>query len=410
MEEKEKRSREYVEAIWEVTEALQEEKQMENGLSNCLSILGKALGVEYGFCWLVDKENNRLYVVSCYGKADVTGISIVDTKGILGKVFHEGREAVINNCAKDERYSPAEDEETGVKAENMICLPLQTKGGVFGCLQLINKYEGDFSDADVMLCGNIAAIIGLDIEDKGYSTANLQVDKKTIISLRGVKKSFPSGDSVITILKGIDLDIYEGEFLVVLGESGCGKSTMLNIIGGMDSLTEGTLTIDGKDFSHPTDKDLTIYRRDYIGFIFQSYNLMPNLSALENLQFVAENCNDPLDCEYALSVVGMSQRGGHFPAQMSGGQQQRISIARALVKNPRVILADEPTAALDFQTGQEVLILVEDIVRNQGKTVVMITHNVEIAKMADRVIKLRGGLISSVRVNMNPLKAVEIIW
>ena len=231
-----------------------------------------------------------------------------------------------------------------------------------------------------------------------------------IISLRGVKKTFPSGDSVLTVLKGIDLDIFEGEFLVILGESGCGKSTMLNIVGGMDNLSEGTLTVDGKDFSHPTDKALTEYRRDYIGFIFQSYNLMPNLSAIENIEFVAENCKDPLKAEDALAIVGMSQRAGHFPAQMSGGQQQRISIARALAKNPRVILADEPTAALDFQTGQEVLVIVEDIVRNQGKTVVMITHNAEIAKMADRVIKLRGGLISSVRVNMKPLKAVEIIW
>ncbi|MCR4839274.1 MAG: ABC transporter ATP-binding protein [Eubacterium sp.] len=260
-----------------------------------------------------------------------------------------------------------------------------------------------------MLAGNIAALAALDIEDKGYDV-NIRTDKKVIISLRGVKKTFPSGDSVLTVLKGIDLDIFEGEFLVILGESGCGKSTMLNIVGGMDNLSEGTLTVDGKDFSHPTDKDLTEYRRDYIGFIFQSYNLMPNLSAIENIEFVAENCKDPLKAEDALAIVGMSQRAGHFPAQMSGGQQQRISIARALVKNPRVILADEPTAALDFQTGQEVLVIVEDIVRNQGKTVVMITHNAEIAKMADRVIKLRGGRISSVRVNMKPLKAVEIIW
>ena len=407
---KTERNRAYIQAIWDATDVLQEEKQMENGLSNCLSILGKTIGCENGMVWLVDKENSRLYVVSSYGKLDVTGVSILDTKGIVGKVYRENIDVVINDCAGDSRYSPSEDEETGIKAEKMICIPLKTKSNVFGCLQLINKLDDDFTDADAMLCSNIAAIVALDIEDKGYTTNNLQTNKELIISLRGVKKTFPSGDSTITILKGIDLDIYEGEFLVILGESGCGKSTMLNIIGGMDSLTEGTLTVDGKDFSHPSDNDLTIYRRDYIGFIFQSYNLMPNLSALENIQFVAENCKDPLDPEYALSVVGMSQRGDHFPAQMSGGQQQRISIARALVKNPRVILADEPTAALDFQTGQEVLVLVEDIVRNQGKTVVMITHNAEIAKMADRVIKLRGGLISSVRVNMNPLPALDIIW
>ncbi len=403
------KSKKYIQAIWDATDALQEEQQMENGLSTCLSILGKTIGCENGFAWLADKEDNRLYVVTCYGKADVTGISIRDDQGLIGMVYHEQNLVKIDDCAKDPLFKIGEDEEAGVKTENTIVVPLKTRANVFGCLQLINK-EGGFTDQDAMLCGNIAALVASDIEDKGYSTANIHQEKKVLVSLKGVKKKFPSGDSEITILKGIDLDIYEGEFLVILGESGCGKSTMLNIIGGMDFLTEGTVTVDGKDFSHPTDKELTEYRRDFIGFIFQSYNLMPNLSAIENIEFVAENCKNPLKPEDALAVVGMSQRAGHFPAQMSGGQQQRISIARALAKNPRMILADEPTAALDFQTGQEVLVIVEDIVRNQGKTVVMITHNAEIGKMADRVIKLRGGLVSSVRVNMKPLKAVEIIW
>ncbi len=399
----------YIQAIWEATEALQEEKQMENGLSNCLSILSKTVGCENGFAWLYDEKDSRLYVVACYGKTDVTGVSITDTHGLIGMVFHEQGTFAINDCAKDPRFNAGEDEETGIKTQNTLVVPLKTGRNVFGVLQLVNKESGEFLDQDIMLAGNISALAALDIEDKGYSV-NLRQNKEVIISLQGVKKSFPSGDSVLTVLKGIDLDIYEGEFLVVLGESGCGKSTMLNIIGGMDSLSEGTLTVDGKDFSHPSDKDLTEYRRDYIGFIFQSYNLMPNLSAIENIEFVAENCKDPLKPEDALAIVGMSERAGHFPAQMSGGQQQRISIARALAKNPRVILADEPTAALDFQTGQEVLVIVEDIVRNQGKTVVMITHNAEIAKMADRVIKLRGGLISSVRVNMKPMKAIDIVW
>ena len=403
------KSTEYIQVIWDVTDALQEEKQVENGLSVCLSILGKTLGCENGFAWLFDEKDKRLYVVACHGKADVTGVSIRDDQGIPGRVFREQSIVKMDDCAKDSDFKPGEDEETGIKTENMICVPLRTRGNVYGCIQMINKADGPFTDEDVMLCGNIAALAASDIEDKGYSV-HIRQEKKAIISLRDVKKKFPSGDSEITVLKGIDLDIYEGEFLVILGESGCGKSTMLNIIGGMDFLTEGTVTVDGKDFSHPSDKELTEYRRDYIGFIFQSYNLMPNLSALENIEFVAENSKNPMNPEDALAIVGMSQRAGHFPAQMSGGQQQRISIARALAKNPRVILADEPTAALDFQTGQEVLVIVEDIVRNQGKTVVMITHNAEIGKMADRVIKLRGGLISSVRVNLKPLKAVEIVW
>ena len=178
----------------------------------------------------------------------------------------------------------------------------------------------------------------------------------------------------------------------------------------MDSMTSGTLLLDGKDFSRPSDKELTQFRRHYIGYIFQSYNLMPNLSALENLEFIAEISQNPMDPRKALELVGLSQRAGNFPSQMSGGQQQRVSIARALTKNPKLILADEATAALDYETSIEVLEIVEDIVKNQGKTVVMITHNPEIAKMADRVVKLRSGLISSIRINLRPLHARELVW
>ena len=398
----------YTQAIWDVTYALQDNQQMENGLSNCISILARTIDSENGFVWMKGKDN-RLYVIACYGQSDVTGVSIKEDQGILGRCYKDNNAITINDCMSDPRFKADLDEETGLKSRNMVCVPLAISGAVVGCMQLVNKRDGKFTDEDIKLCGNIAAIAALDILDKGFEV-NVEKKGNPIISLRAVKKVFPSGDSQITVLKGIDLDIYEGEFLVILGERGCGKSTMLNIIGGMDFLSEGTLTVDGKDFSHPTDYDLTVYRRDYIGFIFQSYNLMPNLNARENLEFIAENSKEPLSVDEALKIVGMSERAGHFPAQMSGGQQQRVSIARALVKNPRVILADEPTAALDFQTGQEVLVIVEDIVRNQKKTVVMITHNAEIAKMADRVVKLRGGLISSVRVNSNPLPAREIIW
>ena len=227
-----------------------------------------------------------------------------------------------------------------------------------------------------------------------------------LIKVDGLRKSF--GDN--EILKGIDLDIYENEFVVVLGESGCGKSTMMNIIGGMDYLTDGTLLIEGKDYSHPTDDEQTMFRRQYVGFIFQAYNLMPNLSALENVEFIAELVEDPMSSLEALEKVGLAAKAGNFPAQMSGGQQQRVAIARALVKRPRVILADEPTAALDFVTGQEVLKVIEDIVRNQGTTVVMVTHNAEIAKMANRVVKLRSGKIASIKWNLHPVSAEELSW
>ncbi|MDO5425207.1 MAG: ABC transporter ATP-binding protein [Eubacteriales bacterium] len=211
------------------------------------------------------------------------------------------------------------------------------------------------------------------------------------------------------MLKGVNLDIREGEFLVILGESGCGKSTMLNIIGGMDQLTTGTFLFDGTDYSRADDKMLTEYRRHSVGFIFQAYNLMPTLTAEENLEFIGELCEDSMDAGEALARVGLAQRKGNYPAQMSGGQQQRVSIARALVKKPRIILADEPTAALDYETSIEVLTVLEEVIQS-GTTLLMVTHNEEIAKMANRVIRMKGGVVSEVILNRHPAKAKELVW
>ena len=287
-------------------------------------------------------------------------------------------------------------------------MPVRTPFGAYGVLQL-NDPAVSLDEEDIRLVENCCALIALDIEDKGLEFKPSK-DRSPLVSLRGIIKEFQSGEEIHRILKGIDLDVYEGELLVVLGESGCGKSTMLNIIGGMDLATEGQLIIEGSDFSHPTEDELTRYRRDYIGFIFQSYNLMPNLSALENIEFIAEISEHPLSSEEMLNMVGLGDKAENLPSSMSGGQQQRVCIARAIVKNPKIILADEPTAALDFHTGQEVLKLIESIVRDRKTTVIMVTHNIEIAKMADRVIRLKDGLISSVRVNLHPLHAENLSW
>ena len=281
---------------------------------------------------------------------------------------------------------------------------------MIGCVQIVNKKDGGkYTEEELQLCERMAALAAITIEEKGLHVSAAE-EKNVLITLRNVIKEFPSGEGVSRVLKGINLDIYEDEFIVVLGESGCGKSTMMNIIGGMDFLTDGELIIEGKDFSHPTDEELTDYRRNYVGFIFQSYNLMPNLTAIENVQFIAELVENPMTSEEALEKVGMLEKANNYPSQLSGGQQQRVSIARALVKNPRIIFADEPTAALDFQTGQDVLAVIEDIVKNRGTTVVMLTHNAEIAKMANRVVKLRGGKIASIKRNLHPLPAREIVW
>ena len=231
-----------------------------------------------------------------------------------------------------------------------------------------------------------------------------------VIVLEDIVKQFIMGDTILQALDHVNFSVEEGDFVAIMGPSGSGKSTMMNIIGGMDFLTEGTLTVEGKDFSHPSDSELTAYRRQYVGFIFQSYNLMPNLTALENVQFIADLVSDPMPSLDALDKVGLKKRADNYPSQMSGGQQQRVSIARAIVKKPKLILADEPTAALDYATSIEVLKVIEDIVKNQGSTVMMITHNPEIAKMADRVVKVRNGKIASIKKNMHPVHAEELVW
>ena len=400
----------YTQAIWEFTEALQSEKQMESALSNAMEIIKKTVDCEAGFVWLLKPETERIVIIACATSTDVTGVTIAKDQGIVGHVFETAEALSFHGEIPDNSPLFGSDEATGIRITDQIVTPLKMPGDkAFGVIQLVNKKNGRFDDMDLRLAGNLSALIALDIDDKGYEIP-VKKDREPIVSLRKVVKEFRSGEETIRVLKGIDLDIYAKEFLVILGESGCGKTTMMNIIGGMDYMTDGQIIVDGKDFSHPTDSELTEYRRSFIGFIFQSYNLMPNLSALENLEFVAEICEDPIQPKEALSMVRLTDRAKNFPSQMSGGQQQRVSIARALTKNPRLILADEPTAALDYDTSIEVLSIVEDIVRNQEKTVVMITHNPEIAKMADRVVKLRGGMISSIRINLNPLSATELQW
>lgn len=290
-----------------------------------------------------------------------------------------------------------------------ICVPLINKYEVIGCIQIINKKDGSlYNDADVDLCENLAMLTAIAIDDKGLNLGFAE-EKKSIISLRGVTKVFGQGDTQIQILKGVNLDVREGEFLVILGESGCGKSTMLNIIGGMDKLTGGSFLFDGVDYSNADEKTLTMYRRHSVGFIFQAYNLMPTLTAKENLEFIGELCEDPMDAEDALERVGLLGRKDNYPSQMSGGQQQRVSIARALMKKPRLILADEPTAALDYETSIEVLTVLEDVIK-AGTTMLMVTHNEEIAKMANRVIRMKGGVVAEVIVNRHPAAAKELVW
>lgn len=230
------------------------------------------------------------------------------------------------------------------------------------------------------------------------------------IELGDVRKVYHMGEVEIAAADGISFQIHKGEFAVVVGPSGAGKTTVLNILGGMDTLTSGTVTVDGMDIGKYNNKQLTAYRRDDIGFVFQFYNLIPNLTALENVELALQICKDPLDAEDVLREVGLDDRLNNFPAQLSGGEQQRVSIARALAKNPKLLLCDEPTGALDYNTGKSILKLLQDTCREKGMTVVLITHNSAIAPMADRVIKIKNGKVSKITENRNPISVEMIEW
>ena len=230
------------------------------------------------------------------------------------------------------------------------------------------------------------------------------------VSLENVKKIYKMGEVEIMAAAGIDFQIERGEFAVVVGPSGAGKTTVLNILGGMDTATSGTVMVDGEDIARYSQRQLTTYRRDDIGFVFQFYNLIPNLTALENVELALQICKDPMDAAEVLREVGLGERLDNFPAQLSGGEQQRVSIARALAKNPKLLLCDEPTGALDYNTGKSILKLLQDTCREKGMTVILITHNQAIAPMADRVIKIKNGKVSDVVINEHPVSVETIEW
>ena len=230
------------------------------------------------------------------------------------------------------------------------------------------------------------------------------------VEFKNVGKTYHMGEVDIEALKDVNFTIDKGEFCVVVGASGAGKTTILNILGGMDSLSEGHVMLDGEEISAYNNKRLTTYRRYDIGFVFQFYNLVQNLTALENVELAAQICKNPLDAAQVLEMVGLKDRAGNFPAQLSGGEQQRVAIARALAKNPKLLLCDEPTGALDYNTGKAILKLLQDTCRKEGMTVVVITHNHAITAMADRVITVKSGTVQKIERNEHIVPVEEIEW
>ncbi len=230
------------------------------------------------------------------------------------------------------------------------------------------------------------------------------------VKLQDITKIYKMGEVEIRAADRISFAINKGEFVVIVGPSGAGKTTVLNILGGMDTTTSGKLIVDGEDITAYNAKQLTGYRREDIGFVFQFYNLVPNLTALENVELALQICRDPLDAREVMEEVGLGDRLDNFPAQLSGGEQQRVSIARALAKNPKLLLCDEPTGALDYNTGKAILKLLQNMCRERGMTVIVITHNQALAPMADRLIHIKNGQVSKMELNENPMSIDEIEW
>ena len=230
------------------------------------------------------------------------------------------------------------------------------------------------------------------------------------IEIRNVKKQYRMGEVTINALDGVDFTVEKGELCVVVGPSGAGKTTLLNILGGMDTATSGEIIVDGVHIEEFSQRKLTLYRRETVGFVFQFYNLVQNLTARENVELATQICSSPYDTDQVLELVGLADRKRNFPAQLSGGEQQRVSIARALAKNPHILLCDEPTGALDSETGVMVLKLLLSMARDMGKTIIIVTHNQNIAKMADVVIRVKNGKIRSCEEQENPLSVEEVDW
>ena len=230
------------------------------------------------------------------------------------------------------------------------------------------------------------------------------------VQFEDVSKYYQTGSVRIAAADHLNFYVDKGEFCIIVGPSGAGKTTLLNILGGMDTCDEGHVWLDGQDVSHFSEKELTTYRRYDVGFVFQFYNLVQNLTARENVELAAEICRDPLDADTVLDEVGLADRKNNFPAQLSGGEQQRVSIARALAKNPKILLCDEPTGALDYKTGKQVLALLQATCRRQGRTVIVITHNSALAAMADRVIRINSGRVVDQTVNPAPTPVERIEW
>ncbi len=399
----------YYGIIGRLNAAISKSADFEHAMKAGLKIITDSGLADSAVVWaVISSEKPVLYPLYCLCPLDITSRRHESGDGIVGRTFERQISELIADFRQNRDEGVALDFD-GLDISGTLCVPFAIGDDALGCIQFLRTGNSPcFTNDDLDSCEMMSMMFQLFIKEYRLFPYK-EKNRRVIISARNICKSYKSGNLCARVLKGINLDVYDGEFLCFLGESGCGKSTMLNIIGGLIDFDEGSLMYEGKELYNASDDELTEYRRDNVGFIFQSYNLMPNLNAEDNLSLIAELVNDSMDPTEALSLVNMDAKADSYPCRLSGGQQQRIAIARALVKKPKLILADEPTAALDYATSIDVLKVLENVLK-LGTTLIMVTHNEEITKMADRVIRFRNGKTYEITVNQNPMKAEELVW
>ena len=396
----------YYQAIGTIQSSINKSSDVYEALKGSIAAILNVTESDVAVVWYVDSNNKTLSPYYWIGNMDLSSVSHNIDDSLVGKVYKDNHSIHIVDYANNKNEEVDKDF-NGINIKSFICVPFQTKNENLGCIEFVNTKKL-FLEEDLDACEILSLQLALTLDQEG-KLANNKKFNEVILSARDIKKDFKNGDGISHVLKGVNLDVYKGEFLAILGESGCGKSTFLNIIGGMDKATSGSILFEGKEIFNVSQHELTKYRRDNIGFVFQSYNLMPNLTAKQNLDLIGELVSNPLDSDDVLKMVGLYEKRNHYPSRLSGGQQQRISIARALVKNPKIIFADEPTAALDYTTSIEILQVLDEVLKT-GTTLIMVTHNEEITRMADRVVRFRNGYTYEITVNRHRAKPTELVW